>query len=140
MQLPLLYTEARAAFGVILVTTKKGNKDSHFAINYSNNFSFSKQRIYPIKLHRCRLCKAIRMPVLFLTRQASDVYKWLELLKEYNNNPNAYPEGYAMVDGLRYSLQETDLLDDMMETGFNKHTILELLVVVLKYHTVCLLV
>lgn len=32
---------ARGAFGVILVTTKKGNKDGHSAIDYSNNIGFT---------------------------------------------------------------------------------------------------
>lgn len=40
---------ARAAFGVILVTTKKGMKDTRFSINYSNNFSFSKPSNLPHK-------------------------------------------------------------------------------------------
>ena len=45
---------------------------------------------------------------------------WLDSLKEYNANPSAYPDGYAMVDGLRYSLAATNLFDDMMETGFQQ--------------------
>ena len=49
-----------------------------------------------------------------------NVDTWLELLKEYNTNSSNYPDGYAVVDGLRYSLQETDLLNDMMETGFQQ--------------------
>lgn len=111
---------ARAAFGVILVTTKKGNKDSHFAINYSNNFSFSKATNLPHKATPLQTVQGYKDAGTISYQTGQDVDKWLELLKEYNNNPNAYPEGYAMVDGLRYSLQETDLLDDMMETGFQQ--------------------
>jgi TonB-linked SusC/RagA family outer membrane protein len=37
---------ARAAFGVILITTKKGRKDG-VSINYSNNFSFAKPTLVP---------------------------------------------------------------------------------------------
>ena len=37
---------ARAAFGVILVTTKKGRSDG-ISINYNNNFSFSSPTIVP---------------------------------------------------------------------------------------------
>ena len=33
---------ARAAFGVILITTKKGSDSTRLSINYSNNFSFSR--------------------------------------------------------------------------------------------------
>ncbi len=32
---------ARAAFGAILITTKKGNKDGRVRVNYSNNFSWA---------------------------------------------------------------------------------------------------
>ncbi len=37
---------ARAAFGVILVTTKKGRKDG-ISVNYNNNFSFASPTIVP---------------------------------------------------------------------------------------------
>lgn len=37
---------ARAAFGVILVTTKKGN-DNGISVNYNNNFSFASPTIVP---------------------------------------------------------------------------------------------
>lgn len=53
-------------------------------------------------------------------QSGQNVDTWLDLLKEYNANPSAYPDGYAMVDGLRYSLAETNLFDDMMETGFQQ--------------------
>ena len=32
---------ARAAFGVVLITTKKGKKEQKVQINYNNNFSWS---------------------------------------------------------------------------------------------------
>lgn len=37
---------ARAAFGVVLITTKKGRSDG-FSLNYSNNFSFAAPTIVP---------------------------------------------------------------------------------------------
>ncbi len=37
---------ARAAFGVVLITTKKGRNDG-YSVNYSNNFSFSAPTIVP---------------------------------------------------------------------------------------------
>ena len=40
-----------------------------------------------------------------------------KLLDEYAKNPNAYPGGYAEVDGFRYALEETDGTKDMMTTG-----------------------
>lgn len=41
-------------------------------------------------------------------------------MEEYRQNPGSYPEGYAEVDGMRYQLAETDLFDDMLETGFQQ--------------------
>ena len=38
---------ARAAFGVILVKTKTGNKSSRFTISYSNNFAWSTPTLLP---------------------------------------------------------------------------------------------
>lgn len=38
---------ARAAFGVILVKTKSGNKGSKFTVSYSNNFAWSTPTILP---------------------------------------------------------------------------------------------
>ena len=40
---------ARAAFGVILITTKQGKKDMAPRFNYNNNFSFSKASELPQK-------------------------------------------------------------------------------------------
>lgn len=37
----------RAAFGVVLVTTKKGDKQEKFSVNYSNNFSWAKATVLP---------------------------------------------------------------------------------------------
>lgn len=111
---------ARAAFGVVLVTTKKGAKESRFSVNYSNNFSFSKAANLPHKASPLQTVQAYKDAGTISYHTGQDVDTWLGLLKEYEQNPSAYPEGYAMVNGLRYSLQETDLLDDMMETGFQQ--------------------
>ncbi len=111
---------ARAAFGVILVTTKKGAKENHFAINYSNNFSFSKATNLPHKATPLQTVQAYQDMGTISYQTGQNVDTWLGLLKEYEANPNAYPEGYATVDGLRYSLAETDLFKDMMETGFQQ--------------------
>ena len=111
---------ARAAFGVILVTTKKGMKDTRFSINYSNNFSFSKPSNLPHKATPLQTVQADKDMGTVSYQTGQNVDTWLELLKEYDTNSGNYPDGYAVVDGLRYSLQETDLLNDMMETGFQQ--------------------
>ncbi|WP_373155533.1 TonB-dependent receptor [Bacteroides cellulosilyticus] len=114
---------ARAAFGVVLVTTKKGDGATKLSINYSNNFSFSRPANMPHKatpLQTVQAYKDMGMITRSGTDNGQDVATWLELLKEYNADPSAYPDGYAMVNNARYSLAETDLLSDMMETGFQQ--------------------
>lgn len=111
---------ARAAFGVILITTKKGSDATKLSINYSNNFSFSRPANMPHKATPLETVQAYKDMGTVNYQTGQNVDTWLGLLKEYNANPSAYPEGYTMVDGLRYSLAETDLYDDMMETGFQQ--------------------
>lgn len=111
---------ARAAFGVILVTTKKGRTDDNFSLNYSNNFSFSRAANLPHKATPLQTVQAYKDMNTVAYQSGQNVDTWLSLLKEYNQNPSAFPDGYAMVDGLRYSLAETDLINDMMETGFQQ--------------------
>ena len=75
---------ARAAFGVILVTTKKGMKDTRFSINYSNNFSFSKPSNLPHKATPLQTVQAYKDMGTVSYQTGQNVDTWLELLKEYN--------------------------------------------------------
>ena len=74
---------ARAAFGVILVTTKKGMKDTRFSINYSNNFSFSKPSNLPHKATPLQTVQAYKDMGTVSYQTGQNVDTWLELLKEY---------------------------------------------------------
>lgn len=111
---------ARAAFGVILVTTKKGSTDSSVSINYSNNFSFSRPANMSHKASPMQTVQAYKDMGWVNYRTGENVDTWLGLLEDYAQNPGNYPEGYTTIDGLRYQLQETDLFDDMLETGFQQ--------------------
>lgn len=103
---------ARAAFGVILVTTKKGSEDKRLTINYSNNFSFSTPMNMPKKASPMETVQAYKdMGWNGTYRTGEDIDTWLGFLEEYRQNPGSYPEGYAEVDGMRYQLAETDLFE-----------------------------
>ena len=110
---------ARAAFGVILVTTKKSNK-SAFHINYTDNFAFSNAINIPKKATPLQTVQAYKDQGFTAYTTGQDVDTWLKLLREYEAKPASYPDGYAEVGGLRYSLAPTDLFKDMMETGFKQ--------------------
>ena len=80
-------------------------KDTRFSINYSNNFSFSKPSNFN-KATPLQTVQAYKDMGTISYQTGQNVDTWLELLKEYNTNSSNYPDGYAVVDGLRYSLQK----------------------------------
>lgn len=111
---------ARAAFGVVLITTKKGKEGTTFHVNYSNNFAFSNAINIPKKATPLQTVQAYKDQGITSYRTGQNVDTWLELLKDYESNPAKYPNGYTEVENLRYNLAETDLYADMMETGFKQ--------------------
>lgn len=106
---------ARAAFGVILVTTKKSQKEQKNRFSYSAKLSLSQPQELPRRATPFQTITAAKDAGYVTMWTAQDVDTWLDLLNQYNTTPSLYPDGYAMVDGTRYSLRETDLTRDMME-------------------------
>jgi len=115
---------ARAAFGVILITTKKGasvSGENNFTVNYTNSFSFSNAINMPFKATPLQTLQGYKDFGTITYYSGHNVDTWLGMLKEYGSNPAKYPDGYTMgIDGLRYSLAETNLFADMTETGFQQ--------------------
>ncbi|MEJ7780179.1 MAG: TonB-dependent receptor [Daejeonella sp.] len=105
---------ARSAFGVILVTTKKGAKNQQTRFNYSNNLTIASPMNLP---HKATVLQTIQSykdmgTVGYFT--GNDVDTWLALAKEYDRNPAAYPEGFATVNGVIYPLKETDAIRNVI--------------------------
>lgn len=112
---------ARAAFGVILVTTKQGQKETPIRVNYSNNFSFSNVAS-KIKL------VTPRENLEYLNDLGVKDYwsghkleTWFKYLDEYEKE-NKHPEGYVWgEDGYRYDLAPTNAYNDMLDNfGFQQ--------------------
>ena len=94
---------ARAAFGVILITTKKGSQGK-FTVNYSNNFSFSTPWDLPQKASPIETIQAYKDAGSYShPNYGQNIDNWLNYLNEYNANPSLYPDGYV--------------IDKMMEEG-----------------------
>lgn len=81
---------ARAAFGVILITTKQGKKDTAPQFNYNNNFSFSKASELPQKASPLESVLAYKG-----MGWANDTYvdgknitKWEGYIRDYQSNPS----------------------------------------------------
>lgn len=112
---------ARAAFGVILVTTKKSDKDKPNRFNYSTKLSFSKPQELLKRATPLQTVRGIEDAGFVSVWTGQDVATWLDLLQQYESDPSFYPEGYGIIDGVRYSLKETDLTRDLISNhGFQQ--------------------
>lgn len=110
---------ARAAFGVILITTKQGKKDSPMRVTYNNNFSFSKPASLLEKVNPYRSVQTYLDMGLERYYGGQDTKQWLQFINEYNQGN--HPDGYVWSDGVRYNLASADVIDDMMaKAGFQQ--------------------
>ena len=109
---------ARAAFGVILITTKQGKKDMKPQFNYNNNFSFSKASELPQKASPLESVLAYKG-----MGWENDTYvdgknitQWEGYIRDYLANPSKYPTGYTFDEqGNLFLMRENDMFDDMMD-------------------------
>ncbi|WP_286752018.1 MULTISPECIES: SusC/RagA family TonB-linked outer membrane protein [Sphingobacterium] len=112
---------ARAAFGVILITTKKGKRNQKNTFNFTSNLASTQARELPEKASPLQTVQALNDwgTTTFWTGQKTD--KWLELIKEYNANPGAFPTGETSIDGTIYPLKQTHKFgEDFLEHGFEQ--------------------
>lgn len=116
---------ARAAGGVILVTTKRPKGASRFELNYNNNFAFGKAVNLPKQAPLMDYLQA------YLDCGYSDAYwslgspsvsKRMEYLTAYQKDPSSFNtvgDGiYVDESGVPYYLNEKDLYKNFMETSF----------------------
>lgn len=112
---------ARAAFGVILVTTKTGKKDMPARVTYTNNFSFSQiADRYKMVTPRQTLNYLNDLGVKTYW-SGQNLETWFKYMDEYENE-DKYQEGYVWGDdGYRYNLAQTDGYADMLDKfGFQQ--------------------
>ena len=113
---------ARAAFGVILITTKQGKKDMAPKFNYNNNFSFSKALELPQKanpLESILAYKEMGWPNDTYV-DGKNIPQWETYIRDYMDNPSKYPQGYVFDEnGNLFLMRENDMFADMMDNyGF----------------------
>lgn len=115
---------ARAAGGVILITTKRPKGKSKFQLNYNNNFAFANAINLPKQAPLETYLKTYMDAEgdQFWSLGSPSVSKWLEYLKQYKKDPNSLDvrgDGiYKDPQGGVYYLKEKDLVKNMLERSF----------------------
>ncbi len=116
---------ARAAYGVILISTKRVKENAQFTLNYNNNFAFQTPTTLPdyatleqtLQLYEDMAAGSGISDADYWT--GHNISKWKEYLADYRANPDKYPDG-IIEDGARYYLKERNQIKSMMETGFQQ--------------------
>ena len=104
----------RSAYGVILITSKKGMKNQKVQVSYNNNITFVSPQNLPVKPTPLQTVQSYKDMGTIGYWSGQNVDTWLNLLKDYESNPSKYADGYAYVSGVRYPLAQTDVLDDFL--------------------------
>ena len=123
---------ARAAFGVILITTKKGKNNDRLQINYNNNFGFNKSINMPKQAEATQIMRAY-LDAGFTGgkwfAEGQDLEKWIGYIEEYRKDPSKFDvtsNGIYIPKednpaGIRYYLHENDLYRNMLDNfGFQQ--------------------
>lgn len=116
---------ARAAYGVILITTKRAKENSAFRLNYNNNFAFQSPTTLPeyasleqtLQLYEDMAKGSGLNDADYWT--GHNIGKWKNYLADYRANPDKYPDG-RVTDGATYYLKETNPIKSMIETGIQQ--------------------
>lgn len=111
---------ARASFGVILITTKKGKRNEKLTINYSNNFAFSKTNNLPELASPLDMIRTLQDGGYSSIWSGQNIETYLGLLQNYTANSQEYPLGWTEVNGTKYFLKQTDIMGDMFESSMKQ--------------------
>lgn len=120
---------ARAAGGVILITTKHPKANQGFHIDYSFNLGFERSIAHPEQASLAEYIAAYKEAGFSSQYWAGNgqLTRWEELLGQYRSGTleGVYDNGiYKDADGAVYYLKEGDVLGNALETGvLNNHNI-----------------
>ena len=106
----------RAAFGVVLITTKRGKKGTKTKFNYSSSFSISRatellEQASPLEVATYLLDNRIAE---FPTGERPA--EWIDLINDFNANPSLYPTGYFEDQGGQiWKLRDNDQVGEFID-------------------------
>lgn len=113
---------ARSAFGVILITTKKGRYNQKTQLTYDDNFTTVTPMNLPQKVTPLQQVQALMDGgrTTYYTGQVLTV--WDSLLQSYQKNPALYPGGYSMQGATYYQLAPTNALKQLLGNSAFQNT------------------
>lgn len=112
---------ARAAFGVILITTKQGGRNQPIKFDYSGNLAITDPSSLPQKTTVNEFVQALSDFGTTSYWAGQNVATWQGLLEQYDQNPTQFPSnGIATVGGIQYPLAQTDIYKTFMPGGFEQ--------------------
>lgn len=111
---------ARAAFGVVLITTKKAKKNESLTINYNNNFAASYVTNLLEPASPVDMIRTLQDGGYASIWSGQNIETWMGLLDKYNADPGLYPKGWTEVNGTKYFLKENHVYRDMFETAWKQ--------------------
>ncbi len=120
---------ARAANGVVLITTKRPRSGTNFQLNYNNNFGFSTSINRPEQASLTHYFQAYKDAGFSNSYWSNnqDVTKWAQYVEEYKKNPESFQtigDGIYVENNIPYFLNEKDLFDNVLTNGFyNSHNV-----------------
>lgn len=108
---------ARAAFGVILITTKRGARNQPLKFDYSVNLTKTGASTLPEKTTPLQFVQALSDFGTTSYWAGQDVAIWLDLLQQYQQNPTSFPTGMETVNGTNYPLAQSDIYGELFTGG-----------------------
>ncbi|WP_439184323.1 TonB-dependent receptor [Carboxylicivirga taeanensis] len=111
---------ARASFGVILITTKKGKRNENLSISYNNNFAISSVNSLPELASPSDMIRTLKDGEYSSIWSGQNIDTYVDLLEDYQNNQAAYPLGWTEANGTKYFLKQTDVMGDMFEPSWKQ--------------------
>lgn len=123
---------ARAAFGVVLITTKKAKKNQPIKFDYSTTTSFDSPSELPEKATTREFVEALDDFGVFRYFANQQTDKWLNYLDQYDSDPSQlsfikdpisgtdYPIVIDPESGIYYPLADSDIIGDLLDnSGFS---------------------
>ena len=107
---------ARAAFGVVLITTKTPEENQPIKFVYSSTFSLQSPEDLVQKASTHDFVNALKDWGVNSYWTGQDIESWAGFLDEYEATPSTYPQGYAELNGLRYPLANTDVIGEWLNS------------------------